>query len=159
MHRVQLTGNAQQPQLKFVEEKIIHRKTHRLSLFFLSLKEPIAFWNNMLFAFHFSKELRVTIVTGNIYNSCLQEDSRGNSFIRRSCYEHPYDSRVDIDLCLPVIQTLPCLWSISKFFKEKGPDCPQYFKAPKLHAYMGTLVISGSFFNGTRGISRWWYWC
>lgn len=100
MHRVQLTGNSQQPQLKFLEEKIIHRKMHRLSLVFLSLKQPITFWNNTLFAFHFSKELHVTIVTSHIYNSCLREDSRGNSFIQRSCCEHLYDNRVDIDLCL-----------------------------------------------------------
>lgn len=159
MHRVQLAGKSQQRQLKFAEEKIIHRKMHRLSLFFLSLKQLVAFWNNTLFAFHFSNELHVTIVTNNIYNSCLWEDSRGNSFIQRSCCEHPYNNRVDTDLCLPVIKTLPSLLSIYKFSKEKGPDCPPYFKAPKLHAYMGTFVILGSLFNGTRGISRWWYWC
>jgi len=54
----------------------------------------------MLFAFHLSKELCVTIVTSNIYNSCLWEASRGNVFIQRSCCEPLSDNRVDTYLCL-----------------------------------------------------------
>lgn len=43
MHRMQLTGNYQQPQLKFAAEKIIHRKMYELSHGFSSIKATDCF--------------------------------------------------------------------------------------------------------------------
>lgn len=112
----------------------------RWTLGFLSLKQPIAFWNNKLFAFPFRKELHVAIVTSSIYNSSLQEDCRGNSLIHKSFYENPYDNRVDTDLLFVWVRTPPFLLIIFKFSKEKISDCPPCFRASKLGALMGTIV-------------------
>lgn len=130
---VQCTRNSQQPQIKFSEGKILHRKMHRSHLFwwflcvcvFFLLKQLIAFWNNTLFTFHFSKELHVTIVTSKIYNFCLWVDSRGNFFIWRSCCEHPYDNEIDIDLCFPVTRKAAkhstLLMKYLQILRGKGP--------------------------------------